>query len=136
MQVNFVTRRGTSKFHGRVYDDFRNTALNADSWLNDSLTAIEPVTAQTQESPDPERLWRQLGGPILKDKLFFFGSFSMSKQPGGFSAQQWVSRRLLQGNFTYVDSNGNTQVVNVLQVAGKAGLPSGEIPTSATLHGG
>src|SRR5215471_4760043 len=33
MQVNFVTRRGSSTFHGRVFEDFRNTALNANSWL-------------------------------------------------------------------------------------------------------
>ena len=38
MQVNFVTRRGTNTFHGRVYEDFRNAALNANTWLNDSLT--------------------------------------------------------------------------------------------------
>ena len=50
MQVNFVTRRGTSKFHGRVYEDFRNAALNANSWLNDTLTAINPTSPQREES--------------------------------------------------------------------------------------
>src|SRR5215831_14260627 len=42
MQVNFVTRRGTNRFHGRVYEDFRNTVLNADTWLNDADRAIGP----------------------------------------------------------------------------------------------
>src|SRR5947199_2885241 len=36
MQVNFVTRRGSNTFHGRVYEDFRNAALNANTWLNDA----------------------------------------------------------------------------------------------------
>jgi hypothetical protein len=136
MQVNFVTRRGTSKFHGRVYEDFRNTALNANSWLNDSLTAINPASPQRKNPLILNDFGGSVGGPILRDKLFFFGSFSMSKQPGGFSAQQWVlTPAAQQGNFTYVDSNGNTQVVNVLQVAGKAGFPASvNSQTSATLQ--
>src|SRR5262249_43345624 len=34
MQINFVTRRGTNRYHGRVFEDFRNTALDANSWVN------------------------------------------------------------------------------------------------------
>src|SRR6266699_2651399 len=38
MQVNFVTRRGSNDLHGRVFDDFRNTALNANSWFNNATS--------------------------------------------------------------------------------------------------
>src|SRR5207248_939388 len=46
MQINFVTRRGGNAFHGRVFEDFRNAALNANSWKNDALTAIDPSNPQ------------------------------------------------------------------------------------------
>src|ERR1700684_2063180 len=44
MQLNFVTRRGSNAFHGRAYEDFRNDALNANSWFNDASTALNPTT--------------------------------------------------------------------------------------------
>jgi len=42
MQVNFVTRRGGNKYHGRVFEDFRNAALNAQSWANDASNFVDP----------------------------------------------------------------------------------------------
>ena len=55
MQVNFVTRRGTNNFHGRVYEDFRNAALNANTWTNDRFSGVP-------EKPiHPQRIWRQPG---------------------------------------------------------------------------
>src|SRR6185437_10544622 len=42
MRIAIVTRHGSNQFHGRVYEDFRNTVLNANSWSNDTLTALNP----------------------------------------------------------------------------------------------
>src|ERR1017187_563211 len=36
MKISMVTRRGSNAFHGRVFDDFQNTDLNANSWLNNA----------------------------------------------------------------------------------------------------
>ena len=44
MQLNFVTRRGSNAFHGRLYEDFRNSGLNANSWVNDATTALGTPT--------------------------------------------------------------------------------------------
>ena len=45
MQVNFVTRRGSNAFHGRVrFEDFRNAALNAQSWSTTRPTSLIPPT--------------------------------------------------------------------------------------------
>ena len=136
MQVNFVTRRGTNSFHGRVFEDFRNTALNANSWVNDTLTAITPGSPVPKNPFIRNEFGGSLGGPIIKDKLFFFGSFSMAKQPGSANAQQWVfTPAAQQGIFTYTDASGNTRTVNVLQTAGSAGFPSTvNSQTSATLQ--
>ncbi len=77
MQVDFVTRRGTNDYHGRVYEDFRNAVLNANSWTNNA-------EGLPRNPYILNNFGGTLGGHIIKDKLFFFGSFSMAKQPGGF----------------------------------------------------
>ncbi len=41
MQVNFVTRQGSNSYHGRIFEDFRNTALNANSWYNNATSVPE-----------------------------------------------------------------------------------------------
>jgi hypothetical protein len=135
MQVNFVTRRGTSAFHGRAFEDFRNTSLNANSWLNDALTSLDPTNPVPKNKLILNEFGGSLGGPIIKDKLFFFGSFSMAKQPGAFTAQQWVMvPSAQQGNFTYTDNNGVTQTVNVLQAAANCGAACGPNPLPSTVN--
>src|SRR5207253_8288339 len=77
-QVNFVTRRGSNAFHGRLFDDHRNSALNANSWVNDAGGALKPKFHLND-------FGGSIGGPALKNKLFFFGTFAMSKQPGSYN---------------------------------------------------
>ena len=110
-QMNFVTRSGTNAFHGRAYEDFRNADLNANSWSNNVKGVSKPPLILNNFGVS-------VGGPILKNKLFFFGSFSMSKQPGSSVASNVVlTSAAQQGIFTY----GNQQV-NVLNVAKNSGL--------------
>jgi hypothetical protein len=79
MQVNFITRSGTNDFHGRVFEDFRNTVLNANSWTNNA----EGLPRNVQQL---NSFGGSVGGRIIKDKLFFFGTFAMFKQPGSYTA--------------------------------------------------
>jgi len=61
--INVSFRSGTNKFHGVVYDYLRNTVLNAyGPFLG---TGFKPTLIQNQ-------FGATVGGPILKDKLFFF----------------------------------------------------------------
>ncbi len=129
MQINFVTRRGTNSFHGRVYEDHRNSALNANSWFNDASTPII-----TKNHLILNEFGGSIGGPIIKDKLFFFGTFAMSRQPGKSNASVWfMPTATQQGNFTYTDTNGNTQTINVLQIAGSQGFPTSNQTTGNIL---
>ncbi len=59
MQVNFVTRRGSNAFHGRVFEDFRNAALNANSWTQRCADRHRPLQSTNEESGQAERLRRQ-----------------------------------------------------------------------------
>jgi Carboxypeptidase regulatory-like domain len=63
--VNMVTRSGTNKFHGEVYDFIRNTITDANNWFNDqSDIPIPPVHRH--------EFGGTFGGPIIKNKTFFF----------------------------------------------------------------
>ena len=62
--VNAVSKSGTNTFHGSLYEYFRNSALDA----RNTFSAINPPFRQNQ-------FGASLGGPIKKDKLFFFGNY-------------------------------------------------------------
>lgn len=69
-QVVLSTRSGTNDFHGGVFDYFRNTVLDANNWFNDAATPAIP------KSPEHHNDFGAfLGGPIVKDRTFFFFSY-------------------------------------------------------------
>jgi len=112
MQINFVTRRGGNSLHGRVYEDFQNAALNAANWRDDFLNAQTPGSV-----PPPHLILNEfggsLGGPIIKNKLFFFGSMSFHKQPSATTALATVIGPAVQtGVFSCTDNSGTLQTVN------------------------
>src|SRR5215831_1388028 len=118
MRISVVTRRGTNAYHGRLFEDFRNTALNANSWSNNARGLARSIIKLND-------FGASVGGPILKNKLFFFGTFSESIQPVTNGASATVlSPSAQQGIFSYRDAGGNLQSINLLQTAGAAGLPS------------
>ncbi len=122
MQETFVSKNGTNRYHGGVYEDFRNSALNANSWTNNA----EGLPRNPLILND---FGGNVGGPILKNKLFFFGSFAMSKQPGGYTATDAVLTSAAQKGIL-TESTG--QQVNLFtQVAQPNGLPTTINPTIA-----
>jgi hypothetical protein len=125
MQINFITRRGSNSFHGRVYEDFRNSALNANSWFNNAVGLPKNHLILNE-------FGGSVGGPVIKDKLFFFGTFAMSKRPGSSTTDVWGLAPAAQtGTFTYTDTNNVVQTVNVLNIAANCGAPcGGSIPST------
>ena len=118
MRISIVTRRGTNQFHGRLFEDFRNTDLNANSWINNARGLPRNILKLND-------FGGSVGGPILKNKLFFFGTWAQSIQPVTNSVTSTVlNPAAQQGLFSYKDTGGNIQTLNLLQVAGAAGLPS------------
>ena len=137
MQVNFVTRRGSNAFHGRVFEDFRNAALNANSWANDAATSLDPANPQTKNPVKLNDFGGSVGGPIIKDKLFVFGTFSEQKQPGTVQANNWLFTPAAQsGIFTYLDTNSVTQTVDLFQLAQSQGVPNNNLsPATSAVFG-
>jgi hypothetical protein len=77
-QFNIVVRSGSNSFHGLAYEYFQNRNLNAID--QDVVNSTAP--GQTPMNPrfDNNRFGGQIGGPIVKDKLFFFANYEYSVQ--------------------------------------------------------
>ena len=74
MKISLVTRRGSNAYHGRIFEDFQNTDLNANSWLNNARSLPRNIVKLND-------FGGSVGGPIIKNKLFFFGTYAQSIQP-------------------------------------------------------
>ncbi len=74
--VNVITKSGTNQFHGDVYEYFRNTVLNAQGFFN----TVKPQENQNQ-------FGGTFGGPLRKDRTFFFASYEGRRVRQGISGQ-------------------------------------------------
>src|SRR5207247_3364593 len=71
-QVSVVTKSGTNQFHGDLFEFVRNDLFNATTYF----AAVEPTTGQKKHSTlKRNQFGGAIGGPILKNKLFFFGGY-------------------------------------------------------------
>jgi hypothetical protein len=66
--VNASIKSGTNRFHGDAWEFFRNDVLNANQWEN----KLNPSNVLTKPTVRWNMFGGTLGGPIIKDKLFFF----------------------------------------------------------------
>jgi outer membrane receptor protein involved in Fe transport len=71
--ISVVTKSGTNQLHGAAYDFLRNDALNANSYFNIPLGAPRDILKRNQ-------FGFTLGGPAVKDKFFWFASYSGQRQ--------------------------------------------------------
>lgn len=127
MQINFVTRRGSNSFHGRAYEDFQNSYLNANTWFNDAI-------GQKKGHLELNDFGASVGGPIKRDKLFFFGTFAEAKSPGTrFPSATILDQNAQNGILSYTGTDGNLHTVNVYTLAANCNANPGCIGTSAPL---
>jgi hypothetical protein len=83
--VNVVTKSGTNQFHGTAFEFFRNTALNANDYFRKISPPIGGVAANGKQVLNQNQYGGTIGGPIKKDKLFFFGAFQETQQRNGIA---------------------------------------------------
>lgn len=76
--VQIVTKSGTNAFHGDLFEYFRNTVLDANGFFQNVSGQPRPVLNENQ-------FGGTLGGPVKRDKLFFFGSYQGTRQIDGAS---------------------------------------------------
>lgn len=112
-QVSFTAPSGTNEFHGDAYWQNRNNALAANEWFNNQSGLPNPFLNQNQ-------VGASLGGPILKNKLFFYVNYEAFRLRQQVSADRTIlTGDARQGIFTAASG----QKFNVLQAAGVSIAP-------------
>jgi len=105
-QINVATKSGTNQIHGDAFEFARNTNLDARNYFS-----------PTRGTFDQNQFGGTLGGPIQKDKIFFFGDYQGTRSTQGVDTGEIpvpsVQDRLgnlsdLASSFTTTDGNGNT----------------------------
>ena len=101
-QVSLVTKSGTNNFHGTAYEYNRNTIFSA----NDPFLKYSQLTSG-QKNTAPKLLRNvfgaTFGGPIKKNRLFFFTNYEGRRDAQGFSVLRTVpSATLRAGNLVYL----------------------------------
>src|SRR6185295_9928024 len=102
--INVVTKSGTNQFHSTVFDYIRNEALNANSWANNYLGTPRPRYRFNYFGAN-------VGGPIKKNKLFFFYNFEDFKQdiPASIALSRTPTALERQGDFSQTVTNAAGQ---------------------------
>jgi hypothetical protein len=93
--ISTTIKSGTNQFHGTVFEFFRNDVLNANEW-NNNFTGADKTKLRWNE------FGGALGGPIKRDKLFFFVDYQGSRfdKPGSTSAATVLTQRERNGDFS------------------------------------
>jgi hypothetical protein len=113
--INIITRSGTNAFHGSAFEFVRNDAFNAYDW---GALTIAPLRRN--------QFGGSLGGPIRRDKTFFFGTYSGLRQNISQFLNSAVVPSALErsGNFSQSKTKPNDPL------NGNTAFPGGIIPTS------
>jgi hypothetical protein len=100
--VNATIKSGTNRFHGDVFEFFRNDIFNANKWEN-GLPIAGPL-------PTPKIRWNMfgatIGGPIIKNKLFFFADYQGGRldHPSSATSITVLTADEIGGNFSALSS--------------------------------
>lgn len=122
--VNASIKSGTNGYHGDLYEFARNAVFDANSWVNNANNQKRGRFTQNQ-------FGGTIGGPILKDKLFFFGDLERFSSRESTTIQSTVPTPLMtQGNFTElpyaltnstIPGQGGCYKGNILQATSSTG---------------
>ncbi|MHB8411073.1 MAG: TonB-dependent receptor [Candidatus Acidiferrales bacterium] len=100
-QVSLLGRHGTNQYHGSVYWYMQDSELNANSWDLNAAGVKRPHL-------DDNRRGVRFGGPIFKNKTFFFANYEGRRFPQSTTFTRTVpTASLKQGILKFADASGN-----------------------------
>lgn len=105
--INVVTKSGANRFRGVAFEYLRNEAMNANAWSNNYIGQERPKYRYNYFGGN-------LGGPLKKDKLFFFYNFENFKQfiPGSTVLSRVPTAAEREGDFSAtVNANGSRPTI-------------------------
>ncbi len=102
-QVSLVTKSGSNQFHGSLYEFHRNTATSANNWFSNRAGIKREALIRNQ-------FGGSIGGPIKKDRIFFFFNYENRIDASAAAQTRTVpSEALKQGILTLQTSDGTTR---------------------------
>ena len=105
--INLSTKAGTNTFHGSAYEFLRNKVLNANDFFANRGGVKRPPFTQNQFGAN-------VGGPVFRDKLFFFSSYEGFRQRKGSILTTWVPTAAERtGDFSQTGSTDTTSVLPI-----------------------
>ena len=116
-QVSMVTKSGTNNIHGALYEYHRPTIGRANDWFN------KQAQLDAGEENKPAKFIRNtfggaVGGPIIKDRLFFFGTYEGQRKRESVQVTRTLpTETLRQGILQYVDEDGNIVALSPTDIA-------------------
>ena len=135
VQVRFVTKSGTSEFHGGGFWQYRSPRFNSNYYFNN-------VDGLPRDSLFLRQYGGHIGGPIIipkllksRDRAFFFLNYEEFRLPQAYGSLSAVGNILVltpearQGLFTYKDSGGTVRTINLLSLAASKGFTGTIDPT-------
>src|ERR1700677_573996 len=115
-QVSLITKSGTNAFHGGAYEYYRPTNTVANEWFN----KYQQVSLGLPNIPQKyvqNTFGVAVGGPIKKDKLFFFGNYEGQRVAiDDVITQTFPTQPFYSGQLGYQDVNGNNDFLTATQV--------------------
>jgi hypothetical protein len=139
--IDVTTKSGTNQWHGSLYGTFANAALNAAPYFFNQDTSIP----ENQKVPDLHRgiYGVTVGGPLVKNKVFFFGSYQNTRVrdklnslstlyvPTGLTNDRTATGLLNAGNAYCANAVSNSSSGTVSNCS-SAGTYSGAVDSVAT----
>src|SRR5438105_2063201 len=114
--INATLKSGTNQYHGNLFEYIRNAVLEGNSWINNANN--QPPGRFTQN-----QFGGTLGGPLIKNKTFFFGDFERFSNRQSTTVTSTVPTPLMKtGNFTELPYS-----LSDSSVTGQAGCVAGNI---------
>jgi hypothetical protein len=147
--INATIKSGTNGYHGDVFEFVRNDYFNANKWENSPF-----VSGFANGLPTPKLRWNifggTVGGPIIKNKLFFFGDYQGVRRDAPSSSSQIavLTQNEIGGNFSALcqtgftagicnDRDGNNNIIDQLYnpcaagTGGTSGAACNIVPTAS-----
>jgi hypothetical protein len=132
--VRMITPSGTNAFHGSVYEYNRNAAVEANDWFNNYSGVKRPPFNRNE-------FGATLGGPVVKNKLFFYGYYAGLRTRTQSNLNQVIPAHddYLNGQFRYVPTSGpmagTVQSINVMNLTGGAAGSTPVLPIDSVITG-
>jgi len=97
-----ILKSGTNHYHGSLYDLLEFQKLDANTWANGLTNPVTPKNSYTQNI-----FGATFGGPVVKNKLFFFADYAgVRRHTGGVTSASLLTPAMLKGDFSALTGKG------------------------------